>query len=198
MDDRVDKLTPMVKKLLQYMIEQSGDEGLFSQMDGRVAQELGISRKSVVRGRSQLIDAGLVKVIEEGGGRGRSVICHVISLQEETPRQAPSSEAEKGYPKEEEPALRLAEKEAVEFARDLGEGIRFLWKKWRRKRSRKEKGVSGGRELKGKVIPKAEVPTSLLLQYPDAVEFRLEKDDWGAENWSTLLSDGTVKRINLG
>ena len=66
-------LTPSCRRFYRYLRDRAGEDGCFSQPDAEVAKALGISKRSVIRFRRELASRGLIRVIQPGGGRGRSV-----------------------------------------------------------------------------------------------------------------------------
>jgi len=66
-------LTPSCRRFYRYLRDRAGEDGCFSQPDAEVAKALGISKRSVIRFRKELASRGLIRVIQPGGGRWKSV-----------------------------------------------------------------------------------------------------------------------------
>lgn len=87
------ELSKTAQEVLGFIVSHLGPEGVWSMKRAEVEEALGISSATLTRALRELREAGLLKVVEQGGGAGRPTKYRLTlpqAEQEKTPAREPT------------------------------------------------------------------------------------------------------------
>jgi len=189
-------LTPSCRRFYEYVRDRAGEDGSFSQPDAEVAKALGISKRSVIRFRKELISRGLIRVIQPGGGRGKTVRIQITGRRAVPRPQEPPDLVERG--------LELLQRKEIQemlgtAVASLEDAVASAWKRLKARRSSPAKPTPAPSTPHHPSTPRpAAQPTTRSL--PSEVRFGptawrlVNRDQW---IYAVFLGDQPLGRVQI-
>lgn len=174
---------PVARELYQYILDHADRDRRFVEKDRETAAALGMSRRSIVRARRELLQVGLIEVAKAGGGRERATVVRLPAERAEATSKEPvegkiGSKAERPISLEQQ--LLSLWSEAIREVPNI-----LHW--WRERRARERARVSGDQAQTARAPQQADcrsvsfsveeeldagcIPDSLRLRFPAATKY---------------------------